>query len=144
VPVQQSITGTGAESIAANIEESISAGTLAPGDGLPPIRELAAQLGVNANTAAAAYRLLRDRGFKVVTSGGGPVFQLSFRENQATDYRETLGSDPAQYRDFVIALLDEGVLALPDGRWYISAAHSDQDIEFVLEAAAKVSAAAGV
>ena len=86
-------------------------------------------------------KLLRDRGFVVVTSGGGPVFQLSFRENQATDYRETLASDPAPYRDFVLALLDEGVLALPDGRWYISAAHGDQDIEFALEAAAKVSAA---
>lgn len=89
-------------------------------------------------------KLLRDRGFKVVTSGGGPVFQLSFRETQATNYRETLASDPAQYRDFVLALLDEGVLALPDGRWYISAAHSDQDIEFALQAAAKVSLAAGV
>ena len=89
-------------------------------------------------------KLLRDHGSKVVTSGGGPVFQLSFRENQATDYRETLASDPAPYRDFVLALLDEGVLALPDGRWYISAAHSDQDIDFALEAAAKVSAAASL
>ncbi|MBZ4588962.1 GntR family transcriptional regulator, partial [Mycobacterium avium subsp. hominissuis] len=54
--VQKSITGTGAESIAASIEAAISAGSLAPGDALPPVRELAARLGVNANTAAAAYR----------------------------------------------------------------------------------------
>ncbi|MBZ4574979.1 GntR family transcriptional regulator, partial [Mycobacterium avium] len=60
--VQKSITGTGAESIAASIEAAISAGSLAPGDALPPVRELAARLGVNANTAAAAYRLLRHRG----------------------------------------------------------------------------------
>jgi len=35
---------------------------------LPPIRELATQLGVNANTVAAAYRLLRERG-AVETAG---------------------------------------------------------------------------
>ena len=84
-------------------------------------------------------KVLRDSGFKVVTSGGGPVFQVSFRENQATDYRETLTSDQALYRDFVLALLDEGVLALPDGRWYISAAHSDQDIDAALQAASQVA-----
>jgi glutamate-1-semialdehyde 2,1-aminomutase len=84
-------------------------------------------------------KLLRDSGFKVVTSGGGPVFQLSFMENQATNYRETLAADQAKYRDFVLALLDEGVLALPDGRWYISAAHSDQDIDAALEAASRIT-----
>ena len=60
-------------------------------------------------------------------------------ENQATNYRETLAADQAKYRDFVLALLDEGVLALPDGRWYISAAHSDQDIDAALEAASRIT-----
>jgi DNA-binding transcriptional MocR family regulator len=62
VPAQYTIQGTGAEAIATDIEEAISAGALAPGAELPPIRELAGQLGVNANTVAAAYRLLRERG----------------------------------------------------------------------------------
>src|SRR5271156_4852543 len=62
------IRGTGAEAIASDVEEAISTGTLAPGAELPPIRELAAQLGINANTAAAAYRLLRERG-AVETAG---------------------------------------------------------------------------
>src|SRR3978361_2053072 len=61
VTVRYSISGTGAESIAASVEEGISEGALAPGDALPSIREVAAELGVNANTVAAAYRLLRDR-----------------------------------------------------------------------------------
>jgi DNA-binding transcriptional MocR family regulator len=68
VPVQYTITGAGAEAIATNIEEAISTGALAPGAELPPIRELSGQLGVNANTVAAAYRLLRDRG-AVETAG---------------------------------------------------------------------------
>src|ERR1700729_3087987 len=62
------IRGTGAEAIASDVEEAISTGALAPGAELPPIRELAAQLGINANTAAAAYRLLRERG-AVETAG---------------------------------------------------------------------------
>jgi DNA-binding transcriptional MocR family regulator len=68
VSVQYCIKGAGAEAIAANIEEAVSTGALAPGAELPPIRELAAQLGVNANTVAAAYRLLRQRG-AVETAG---------------------------------------------------------------------------
>ncbi|MFY9765724.1 MAG: GntR family transcriptional regulator, partial [Mycobacterium sp.] len=68
MPEQYMICGAGAEAIATDIEEAISAGALAPGAELPPIRELAAQLGVNANTAAAAYRLLRERG-AVETAG---------------------------------------------------------------------------
>lgn len=44
------------------MEAAVTAGALVPGESLPPVRELAAQLGVNANTVAAAYRLLRDRG----------------------------------------------------------------------------------
>jgi glutamate-1-semialdehyde aminotransferase len=35
-------------------------------------------------------------------------------------------------------LLDEGVLVLPDGRWYISAAHADEQIEATLAAAARI------
>ena len=68
MPEQYTIQGTGAEAIASNVEEAISAGALAPGAELPPIRELAGQLGVNANTVAAAYRLLRERG-AVETAG---------------------------------------------------------------------------
>ncbi|OBG58138.1 aminotransferase class I/II-fold pyridoxal phosphate-dependent enzyme [Mycobacterium sp. E3339] len=96
MPVQNSITGTGAESIAASIEEAVSTGALAPGDALPPVRELAAQLGVNANTAAAAYRLLRHRG-AVETAGRRGT---RVRHRPATTPRSLLGLDvPAGVRD---------------------------------------------
>ncbi|MFF3561295.1 aminotransferase class I/II-fold pyridoxal phosphate-dependent enzyme [Streptomyces sp. NPDC002574] len=55
-------TGQGAAEIAADVERAVGQGALAPGAALPPLRELAARLGVNPNTVAAAYRLLRDRG----------------------------------------------------------------------------------
>ncbi|MEB4211881.1 aminotransferase class I/II-fold pyridoxal phosphate-dependent enzyme [Mycobacterium sp. 94-17] len=96
MPVQNSITGTGAESIAASIEGAISAGALVPGEALPPVRALAAQLGVNANTAAAAYRLLRHRG-AVETAGRRGT---RVRDRPATTPRSLLGLDvPAGVRD---------------------------------------------
>lgn len=96
MPVQNSITGSGADAIAASIEAAISAGSLAPGDALPPVRELATQLGVNANTAAAAYRLLRDRG-AVETAGRRGT---RVRHRPATTPRSLLGLDvPRGVRD---------------------------------------------
>ncbi|MEV4557755.1 aminotransferase class I/II-fold pyridoxal phosphate-dependent enzyme [Kitasatospora sp. NPDC049285] len=56
------ITGRRANEIAADIEQAVADGALAPGAALPPLRDLAGELGVNPNTVAAAYRLLRERG----------------------------------------------------------------------------------
>ncbi|QNP62210.1 aminotransferase class I/II-fold pyridoxal phosphate-dependent enzyme [Streptomyces genisteinicus] len=56
------IVGRRASEIAASIERAVGDGGLDPGQLLPPMRELAAELGVNPNTVAAAYRTLRERG----------------------------------------------------------------------------------
>lgn len=62
VPGNFPIAGSRASDIAASVELGISSGGLAPGAALPPMRELAVRLGVNPNTVAAAYRILRERG----------------------------------------------------------------------------------
>ncbi|MFE3327887.1 aminotransferase class I/II-fold pyridoxal phosphate-dependent enzyme [Streptomyces sp. NPDC059176] len=56
------ISGCRASDIVASVERGVGAGHLEPGQALPPMRELAAELGINPNTVAAAYRTLRDRG----------------------------------------------------------------------------------
>jgi DNA-binding transcriptional regulator YhcF (GntR family) len=46
-------------------------GKLTPGDLLPPVRQLAADLGVHFNTVAAAYRLLAEEGWLDLRRGRG-------------------------------------------------------------------------
>ncbi|HWB84662.1 MAG TPA: aspartate aminotransferase family protein [Bryobacteraceae bacterium] len=84
-------------------------------------------------------RILRSHGFTVCTCGDGPVFTLSFAAAPPHNYRDTLAALRDLYRDFALALLDEGVLVLPDGRWYVSFAHSDSDIDQTLAAVSRAA-----
>jgi glutamate-1-semialdehyde 2,1-aminomutase len=81
--------------------------------------------------------MLTDAGYSIATNGVGPVFHISFTNKQPRNYRDTLQANAALYSDFALALLDEGVMILPDGRWYLSTAHSDSDIDATLAAAAR-------
>ncbi|NSC20443.1 aminotransferase class I/II-fold pyridoxal phosphate-dependent enzyme [Streptomyces albus subsp. chlorinus] len=84
------IEGSGAAEIAASVERGVGSGALAPGAVLPPMRELAARLGVNPNTVAAAYRTLRDRG--VIETAGRRGSRV--RERPATAPRESVRVEP--------------------------------------------------
>lgn len=64
------ISGRSASEIAESLRALIERGRLRPGDALPPVRALAETLGVNRNTAVAAYRQLTQAG-AVVTRGRG-------------------------------------------------------------------------
>lgn len=65
------ITGRSAADIAASVRALIERGALLPGDPLPPVRSLADDLGVNRNTAVAAYRQLTSAGVVVTRGRGG-------------------------------------------------------------------------
>jgi glutamate-1-semialdehyde aminotransferase len=60
-------------------------------------------------------------------------------DKPARHYGDTLKADMKRYSDFGLALLDEGVMALPDGRWYTSTAHSESDIDATLAAAVRAA-----
>ncbi|MFD3808424.1 aminotransferase class I/II-fold pyridoxal phosphate-dependent enzyme [Streptomyces sp. NPDC058611] len=94
------ITGRGASDIAASVEAGVGAGALAPGTLLPPMRELAARLGVNPNTVAAAYRTLRERG--VIETDGRRGSRVRSRPSSAP-------------RDALRTEVPEGVRDLTDG-----------------------------
>src|SRR4051794_22100794 len=66
-----SIGGTTAAGIAASVRDLVGAGRIGSGDVLPPIRALAAELGVNRNTVAAAYKQLVAAGVAETHGRGG-------------------------------------------------------------------------
>ncbi|HRJ50900.1 MAG: GntR family transcriptional regulator [Phycisphaeraceae bacterium] len=61
------------DQLVAEIRRLIAAGTIAAGDELPPVRQLAADLGINLNTVARAYRDLTDAGLLSSSRGRGTV-----------------------------------------------------------------------
>jgi DNA-binding transcriptional MocR family regulator len=67
------ITGTTAAEIADSVRALRERGLVRPGDALPPVRELAAILGVNRNTAVAAYRQLAQAGLVISKGRGGTL-----------------------------------------------------------------------
>ena len=67
------ITGTSAAEIADSVRALRDRGVLQPGSVLPPVRELAASLGVNRNTAVAAYRQLALAGLVLSRGRAGTI-----------------------------------------------------------------------
>ena len=55
------------------IKSIIAAGELTEGSALPPVRQVAADLGVNLNTIAFAYRELQKAGLIRIKHGSGAV-----------------------------------------------------------------------
>ncbi len=55
------------------IKSLIAGGELSEGSALPPVRQVAADLGVNLNTIAHAYRQLQNQGLVKIRHGAGAV-----------------------------------------------------------------------
>jgi glutamate-1-semialdehyde 2,1-aminomutase len=77
-------------------------------------------------------------GQAIVVHGVGPVFHLGFSSaGSITDYRGTLTCDRGKYRSFCDDMHDRGVRLIGRGLWYVSAAHTAEDIESCARAADK-------
>ena len=61
------------QQVAEGIKELIVRGKLPEGGSLPPVRQLAADLGVNLNSIATAYRDLQKDGLIAIKHGSGSV-----------------------------------------------------------------------
>ncbi len=76
---------------------------------------------------------------QMVIQGPGPVFNTSFSYLQSIqDYRDNLETDKVKLGKFIAAMQNQGVRIIGRGLWYISAAHTAEDIEFAIEKVNKV------
>ena len=87
--------------VADELKALIARGELAPGAALPPVRQVAADLGVNLNTIAAAYRELQDEGLITIRHGSGAVVAS----------RRAAGATPRELQRSLGAVLTQMVLA---------------------------------
>lgn len=80
-----------------------------------------------------------ETGHDVVISGPGQMTFIGFsgREKLA-NYRDTLECDFPKYGVFVKGMLDRGVRLIGRGIWYISTAHTEEDIDRAIETASEV------
>jgi len=99
------------EQVAAEIRRAIADGEANPGERLPPARDLAAVLGVNANTVFRALRILRDegllefrRGHGITVSGTPERGAVVQRARELVDYARRLGYRPEELARIIRSL----------------------------------------
>ncbi len=80
--------------------------------------------------------LMAEAGITARIEGTGPMFHLAFGDGQPFhDYRTFVEhTDAGKFHRFATLLLDEGVRAIPRGMWYLSTAHTEDDVALTLQA----------
>ena len=82
-----------------------------------------------------------DNNHNLLVQGPGPMFNIGFTDlKSVNDYRDTLSYDRAKLGKFISAMHDERVRIIGRGLWYISAAHTEEDIDHAIEVSARVMA----
>lgn len=71
----------------------------------------------------------------MIVQGLGPMLHTGFTElEKVSDYRDTLSYDKNKLGVFISKLHNRGIRVIGRGLWYISAAHTRQDIDEALKA----------
>ena len=92
--------------------------------------------------ADGLVEIFDERGLPARVQGPGPAIHVAFTEREDFfDYRDSLDRDEQRYATLLSALSDRGVRTKTDGLWFLSAAHSKDDIASTLEAAREATIA---
>ena len=76
----------------------------------------------------------RKHGVRLLVSGFGASFAIHFtQKTELLDYRDTLADDSQMLQRFLYGALQHGLHIVPDGRFYVSAAHTARDIADTVE-----------
>ena len=71
------------------IKALIARGELVEGSSLPPVRQVASDLGVNLNTVAFAYRKLQQEGLVQIKHGSGAIVTSRVLGEKSNDHLRT-------------------------------------------------------
>jgi len=75
----------------------------------------------------------------LLVQGPGPMFHIGFTHlSKVNDYRDTLIYDRDKLGKFISGMHDRGVRIIGRGLWYISAAHTEQDIDHAIKMVTEV------
>ncbi len=78
-------------------------------------------------------------GRPALIQGPGPMFHLGFTSRVSIrDYRDSLHYDKGLYARFVLAMQERGIRLIGRGLWYISAAHTEAEIDHCINTASEV------
>ena len=82
---------------------------------------------------AALGRLLQRAGIPAQITGEPPLFDVVFTDQPIRDYRSTLSGDPELMRRFNALLRERGILK-GESKYYVSLAHTPEDVRFTMAA----------
>ncbi len=78
-------------------------------------------------------------GLPVRVQGPGPMLQMGFsKKERCVDWRDTLAYDRPRYKSFLDRMQDRGIRLIGRGLWYVSAAHTEADIDHAVAVAGDV------
>lgn len=81
----------------------------------------------------------QEAGIDLTVCGFGAAFAIHFtKKSELIDYRDTLEDDRARLATFIRFALEEGLYLLPDGRFYVSVVHTEQDATYTLQAVRRI------
>lgn len=115
---------------------TLNGNTAATAAALATIRELAADDGaayirmnrITDQLTTGIRELMKKHGLPGIVNREGPVFHMMFTEERKVESFEAFSKrDGVLYAKFAALMLDEGVLLRPNGLWYVSAIHSEQE-----------------
>jgi glutamate-1-semialdehyde 2,1-aminomutase len=86
--------------------------------------------------SASLEEAAREQGHQILIQGVGPVFHMGFTSlSKVRNYRDTLSYDKQKYSTFCLGMRERGVRLMSRGIWYLSASHTQGDIEESVSAA---------
>jgi len=121
---------------------TLSGNPLAVAAGLAMLRHLEAHPEIYDQLETRAARLCASAPAGVTVNRVGPMFTFFFTDGPVTDWESAKRCDTARFGSFFRRMLDQGIYLAPSQfeAAFLSAAHTDDDIEKTIQAAAQAVA----